>query len=247
MESLVNSTMKQLTTRTVSETEVRECCLCGKTVTKALEPFRSLDFKCDDCLAGEADASTARARQRAEDDKEQRLLAIPEAFRRTEQSKLPIPANLDTALRWEFGPRGLLFCGATGTGKSRIMWEVARREILAGRNIHAVNAFRLTRYPALFMAGDDAAGKVADEMAKADLLLLDDVFKAKATERVEELLFAVIDERGSHERPCLITVNDTGASLEGRLSADRGPALIRRLREYCDPILFRAPASKIHC
>ncbi len=139
-------------------------------------------------------------------------------------------------MRWKFGPKGLVLFGPTGCGKSRIIWQIAQREILAGRKIKCVSSFEITRYPSLFMAENDAAGKFAESLVKAELLLLDDVFKAKATERVEELLFSVIDERGIWERPTLVTVNDTGETLTARLSSDRGPALIRRLRDYCQQI-----------
>jgi len=145
---------------------------------------------------------------------------------------------MDAALKWQFGPRGLLLYGPTGCGKSRVAWEIARREVLSGRTFKCVNAFELSRYPSLLMMNGGEADSFARELASLDLLMLDDVFKAKPTERVEELLFAVIDERGQWERPCIITLNDTGETLSSRLSPDRGPALIRRLREYCQAIQF---------
>ena len=134
--------------------------------------------------------------------------------------------------------KGLLLYGSTGTGKSRCIWEVAKREVLAGRRVKWLNAYELSRYPSLLMLNGGEAEKFIAELVNADLLLLDDVFKTKLTERIEELLFAVIDERGAWERPCLVTLNDTGESLVGRLSQDRGAALIRRLRDYCIPIQF---------
>ena len=140
---------------------------------------------------------------------------------------------MDRALEWEYGPRGLLLYGPTGAGKSRIAWEVCKREILDGRAFRCLTALSLSRYPSLLMAGDDAAGKFADELCRVKLLLLDDVFKAKATERVEELIFNVVDERMEWELPVIVTINDSGSTLETRLSADRGPALLRRMRESC--------------
>ena len=176
--------------------------------------------------------------RRAKDNREELLSRIPVAFRNTERSRLPHPEKLDAALQWKFGAMGLLLYGPTGCGKSRVAWEVAKREILSGRSLKCLNAFELSRYPSLFMSDSNSATAFADELVRAQLLLLDDVFKAKPTERVEELLFAVIDERGQWERPCIVTLNDTGDTLTSRLSADRGPALIRRMREYCQTIKF---------
>ena len=166
------------------------------------------------------------------------MAQIPAAFQRTERGQLPLPLKLDGALEWKFGRRGLLLYGPSGLGKSRIAWEVAKREILSGKSFRHVNAFELARYPSLFMAAADAATKFSEALVVADLLLLDDVFKAKPTERIEELLFSTIDERSERELPCIITLNDSPDTLLARLSGDRGAALIRRLKEFCDRIAF---------
>ncbi len=195
---------------------------------------QAADIRCEDCRKGQDESNAAR-RLKIE---ETSLNEIPAAFRKTAKDQLPQPDKLDEALAWKYGQRGLMLYGPTRCGKSRIVWEVIKREVKAGRSFRAVNPFELLRYPALFMAGNDAAGKFAESCAKVDLLLLDDAFKAKLTERVEELLFAVINERSEWNRPCLVTLNDTGATLGGRVSGDRGPALIARLREFCQPIAF---------
>jgi len=171
--------------------------------------------------------------------KKTKLLAeIRNSFKNTSREKLPNPEKLDVALRWQYGAKGLLVYGPTGAGKSRIIWEIAKREILNGRQIKNLNAYELTKYPSLLMAGNAEAVNFSDGLVNCDLLILDDVFKAKATERIEELLFSVIDERGAWERPCLVSLNDTGETLKERLSTDRGPALIRRLREHCVSLQF---------
>jgi hypothetical protein len=219
---------------TQKASELWICCICGGEY--AAGKGHSANFKCGTCLA-EIETVKALQKQDAYDRLKQQLLSsIPAAFRTTDRARLPYPAGLDRALRWTFGPTGLLLYGATGCGKSRIVWEVAKREIMNGRKVKAVNSFELLRYPSLFMAEPNAASEFAQSLVTAELLVLDDVFKAKTTERIEELLFAVIDERGMWERPCLITLNDTGETLQSRLTSDRGPALIRRLRDYCTAI-----------
>jgi DNA replication protein DnaC len=219
------------------------CCICGKTSPVGF--VRALpddgNFKCPGCLELIAEERKEMKAAVEAKRKEGLLAKIPAAFRHTEKSKLPFPAAMDRAARWQFGPKGLLLHGETGSGKSRIIWEIAKREILAGRNVRAVSSFELVRYPSLWMMGSDAASQFAQDLVTAEILLLDDVFKAKATERIEELLFAVIDERGMWERPCLVTLNDTGETLKERLSTDRGPALVRRLKDYCTSINIAEP------
>jgi hypothetical protein len=238
MPKLVEAAMLNLTTQ--SHSKRRECCLCGDPLE--LEPdsprWRDLDVKCKRCADRMKQLDEeCKARDR-EAWRVEMLETVPKTFLKTEREKLPHPEKLDEAMAWKFGPQGLLLYGPTGCGKSRVAWEVAKREMLDGRTLKAVNAFELCRYPSLFMESGNEAGKFADSLVSAKLLLLDDVFKAKPTERVEELLFSVIDERGQWEKPCIVTLNDTGDSLTERLSSDRGPALIRRLREYCRTIQF---------
>jgi len=213
------------------------CCLCGKTC-RVNKLVSSASWKCAECAEAERKEVQESDREAQEEDTLKRLEDVPTLFRGTDQRKLPFPEKLDAAFRWKFGPKGLLLHGRTGSGKSRIIWEVAKREIHNGRKLRSVAVHELFSYPALLMNDAKGAERFATELIRAPLLLLDDPFKTKPTERVEELLFCVIDERGQWERPCLVTMNDTGETLEVRLSIDRGPALIRRLREYCMAIQF---------
>lgn len=239
--SLVKTALEEiesLTTQKASKT--RRCCECFTPISIPDDSprWRELDVKCEDCTTK---ADMARA-SRDNDEREARynavMASIPATFRNTIRERLPDPTKLDSALLWKFGPSGLLLYGQTGCGKSRVAWEIIKREALTEKTIKCLDSFQLAKYPSLFMADTGAADRFADELVRVDLLLLDDIFKAKATERVEELIFAVLDERGQWERPCIITLNDTGDTLTTRLSLDRGPALIRRMREYCQTIKF---------
>jgi DNA replication protein DnaC len=83
-----------------------------------------------------------------------------------------------------------------------------------------------------------------DRLVNVGVLFLDDPFKVPATDCMQSSLFSVVDERTSNGLPILTTMNDSSATLSARLSADRSEPLVRRLRDYCDTILFERPAAK---
>jgi DNA replication protein DnaC len=67
---------------------------------------------------------------------------------------------------------------------------------------------------------------------RTKVLLLDDLGKAKMTERSELELFDLLEHRSSHELPIIWTANAGGAQLQQMLSPDRGEPILRRLSEF---------------
>lgn len=84
----------------------------------------------------------------------------------------------------------------------------------------------------------ESAEEWLEKVASVPILFFDDLGKLKLTERAETELFGVIDRRISNGLPLLATTNDSGDSLAARMTENRGPAMIRRLREFCDVIQF---------
>jgi DNA replication protein DnaC len=162
----------------------------------------------------------------------------PVDFRNTDARKLPKPELLRCVLAWTYGARGLLLHGNTGLGKSRCAWLLLKREHDAGRRIRVIDHSIGFRYAELFAnsAGDAAAW--IERLCEADILFLDDVFKARLTDSLEQALFTIISTRCEQQRPNIITTNDTGESLKARMSQDRGDAIYRRLTEYSQAVAF---------
>lgn len=77
-----------------------------------------------------------------------------------------------------------------------------------------------------------------EEAGTIPILFFDDFGKLKMTERAEVELFGLIERRCANELPIIVTTNDTGDTLASRMSDNRGPAMIRRLREFCEPVQF---------
>jgi hypothetical protein len=162
----------------------------------------------------------------------------PPLYAQTEVHKLPHPSKLDRVLQWRFGSRGMIFIGDSGSGKSRCAWMLLKREFLSGKSISVINAGSGYDFAKTYAEGTDAASRWIKRHCDSDILLLDDAVKVKLTESYEGALFMIINHRIEHCLPIICTLNDTGETLGERLSLDRGPALIRRLREFCDTISF---------
>lgn len=163
----------------------------------------------------------------------------PKAFTDTEQAKLPNQDASGKVLGWTYGPIGLMLFGPTRAGKSRTAWMLCNDLFITGKDVLAPSSMMLgLQLPALMGSDLFEAFELVDSWCHVPVLLLDDSFKVKLTERIEQVIFTVIDERTQNSRPIIVTTNDTETSLLSRLSADRGPALLGRLNEFCECIQF---------
>jgi DNA replication protein DnaC len=90
----------------------------------------------------------------------------------------------------------------------------------------------------LFWEDQSKAAGFIEELIRVDVLMLDDLDKAKFTERTEAELFEVIDARTAHGRPILASLNAAGDALAAMLPEHRGLPIVRRLRDYCRNVEF---------
>lgn len=199
------------------------------------------DYLCPGCWKVVQQQKRGREEAERRADRESRWNSIcPARLRDTVQTKLPDPAAAATVLAWVYGPEGILAHGPTGSGKTRSIYLLIQREFMAGRSVEACSAASFsTHCSRLFFDSLTEAEKFMGKLASVGLLLLDDLDKARFTERVASALFELVDRRTSNNLPLFVTLNAGPGTLEGRLPTDLGPALIRRLMEFCTPIEFR--------
>jgi hypothetical protein len=223
-----------------AEPQIRECRECQQPFE--LPPFRlaaELVFVCPDCSERHALNEQAEVVARSGIYRDEAWKQFcPPLFMNTRPDLLPNPTKLEKALQWQFGPRGLIFHGDSGKGKSRIAWQLLKREFMAGRSIAVLDPTMGFDYSKKFGVSPAEASKWVEHKMNVDLLLLDDVLKVKLTDSVEQALFAIVNYRTERGLPILFTTNDTGETLKSRMSEDRGPALLRRLKEFSTPIAF---------
>jgi DNA replication protein DnaC len=79
------------------------------------------------------------------------------------------------------------------------------------------------------------------------LIYFDDLGKLKLTERAEAELFGLIERRCANGCPIIATTNDTGETLSSRMTDNRGEAMVRRLREFCETIRFTKIEASAPC
>lgn len=169
----------------------------------------------------------------------------PPLFQNTNPALLP-QTPLQKALQWRYQHQGLVFHGDTGTGKTRIVFQLLRRLFEEGRSIRVLTASEFRRnYTAAAMAND--AEEWVERLGQTDVLFLDDLGQTKMTEVSEEVLLDVLDLRTRNMKPTFFTTQYVGNDLLVQFNRPQcGQAVVRRLREFNDSIhVKKEKSSKI--
>ncbi len=162
----------------------------------------------------------------------------PAEYLDTDPTKLPKGNRLNDLLNWEYGRIGFFLIGKTRAGKSRCAWMLAKREFLSGKSVRCLDYSSAFAYGSKFQDGVKDAQRWIEKHCTCDLLLLDDVFKAKLSDSFEQAIFIVIARRSELNLPMIITANDNPDTLKARMTEDRGPAIVSRLKEFCQVLVF---------
>lgn len=158
-----------------------------------------------------------------------------ELYRDTDHARLP-QKPLQRALAWRFGPRGLVLYGSSGAGKTRILYCVLRRLFDEGWRMQIYTGAEFKRAYAQ-AAGKGDGEKWVDKIGSLDILAIDDLGQTKMTDASEEAFLDVLELRARTQKPTLFTTQYTGDILVKQFTREeRGHAVGRRLREFCDTI-----------
>lgn len=169
----------------------------------------------------------------------------PPEYRDTRSELIPDQTGHQRVQSWLFCTRGLVVGGPTGAGKTRSVIMLLRRMVTEVGLEVAMFLGNSFAHECATRFGDGSAGaRWCRELAKMDILFIDDLGKFRLTDRVESELFGLVEERMAYRRPVFTTMNSGAAQLERMFSPDRGPAFIRRLRESCDVIEFQLKGNK---
>ena len=194
---------------------------------------------CESCA--EAERVKRLGQQRQEEIAQRRAewnRICPPMYLKFDAALLPQSAKgkLEEVLRWRPRKRGLIIKGQTGKGKSFLAYALAGKLFIElGVRVQVFDCLDFAhRYGRL--SAEYRADEWMDGLAESPLLFFDDFGKLKMTDRIEAELFGLIERRMSHERPLVMTTNDTSETLAARMTPDRGEPFVRRLREWCDVV-----------
>ena len=140
------------------------------------------------------------------------------------------------AEQFDLQAKNLLFCGATGLGKTHLSTALARRVIERGFDVYYTTAIGMVSdfEHARFGRGEDRVAADPTRYVDCDLLILDDLGTEVSNQFTNSCLYMVLNDRINLKRPTIINTNLSARELQTRYT-DRIAS--RLLGEYY-PILF---------
>ena len=171
----------------------------------------------------------------------------PNSMLETEPDRLE-QINLAKVMGYEMdNGRGLMLYGATGLGKTRMLWMLLRHLTIAKRFSQWLfySSTSLARELTVAYSFDktnlrQSPQELHQKLIDIPLLCIDDFGKERLTPRIESELFDIIRERTDELKPILFTSNFDGEKLIARFNDPyTAEPLIRRVREFCVGIHYK--------
>ena len=223
----------------------RPCDICKNAapyeaiLIDGVDIFKSMPHLCDPC-------TVIAEREHAQKQRETRIAKAQQLLR----DSIP-PRMLETDIKHErfnhtawaligkeadpHDPRNILLIGQAGLCKSRMLALLCKRAALRGMSIawitahdFALLADRYKNYKTRAQAQDELS-----RLKYIERLVFDDLGKQEWTPAIEEIFFYLVDHRHSHNKPIWFSANTHPQHmlLDGRLSRDRGAAIVGRIVE----------------
>jgi DNA replication protein DnaC len=176
---------------------------------------------------------------------------VPKVYAETHPRMVPRPRQFKAAMEWALAElrsgaelRGLVLHGnQSGTGKTRTAFYVLKALASLyhehGTEMFWVSGAQLKR-EYLHHAKAGTFNEWFQDPAHADVLLVDDCDKPKASEGFNGLVFDLIETRLAEGQLTILTLNASGKALAKKLG-EHGEYIVRRLREFALCIDFDQP------
>lgn len=204
-----------------------------KLALKGIQP--TICDACDEIIRETRRQAVLAARER------EFLRICPHNYANTDLNLLPETSRRQwaRAMEWQYGPKGVVLLGSPRQGKTRILWLMIQKMVMAGLNPATFTCSELTDRSAKFRDRDEPDFSWKEDLFNTtDALCIDDFGKFKATERLEADIFDLIEGFTAAGKPILLTTNGTGSTMLDKFSAERGPSIVGRIREFCASISF---------
>lgn len=137
--------------------------------------------------------------------------------------------------------KGLLLSGPVGTGKTHISVAIANQlleklySVYFGNVVDIMSFIKSTYSGNSEVSEDEAISLMTD---KVDLFIIDDLGKENSTEYTISMLYQLINRVYENEKTIVITTNYNSSNLARKLG-DRGHAMVSRITEMCEPVIFK--------
>jgi DNA replication protein DnaC len=217
---------------------------CFNSVTAPSEDFSryfpNVQILCDDCDLKRIEKLQQEMAEEEQERQQEAFNAIcPPLYRESDPKRIPAPF-LAECEAWHYNPVGIGLVGPAGCGKTRAAWMLLKRLHFSGIRVFGITSTAFAKACADQWHDDAQTKALAEDMLtrcrRTKVLLLDDLGKAKITERSELELFDLLEHRSSHELPIIWTANAAKGDLRKMLSSDRGEPILRRLSEFTNII-----------
>ena len=126
--------------------------------------------------------------------------------------------------------KGIAIVGESDGGKSMLIHEAARQAFAAGWDVYCT----LSTEFAWNVGHLDRRERYLQRCMDCAILLLDDLGKAKITERVETDLYHILEHRERWQKAIIWSANSKGSQLATAMSEDRAAPIINRLRRSAE-------------
>lgn len=126
--------------------------------------------------------------------------------------------------------KGMVIHGASGVGKTRIAWLVAKKVAESGLSW-------------LWIDSLDYVDTPPKEAMTVDVLFMDDLGNEHLGQIAETRLLRLLKTRTERHRPIVMTTQHQGETLAKRFrESATAQAVVRRVREFCDSVYVKSKA-----
>ena len=128
---------------------------------------------------------------------------------------------------------GMWFVGPVGTGKTTLAMLISKAAIQAERTVAIYSLPRLLNLIRDTIGSEESTLELLDQLARVDLLHLDDVGAENTSDWVLEQLYSIVNARYEEERSLVVTTN----LYRDELAEQIGERTVSRISEMCGDVI----------
>lgn len=125
--------------------------------------------------------------------------------------------------------KGIFLSGACGVGKTVMACQIAKHLILLGRKVKFYVFSDLIMKIHDIITANNSVYEFVKDIAKLDVLILDDLGAEKMSEYTRQLMYMLINEREMHDRQTIVTSNYTLDEIAEMID----PRITSRIKGMC--------------